>query len=239
MISEVLLVKSFVNFWQYLFPGGDDYVRLINANLKSEFAKPIEISDTPSRRALINNISFVLFELLIKEDITNGQLKELTTQAELIKKISRTEREKVINLSFGSSLSSIISENELKIIKQIAERLFLRYRKKRGVILRPDFQGCGIVFEAEGDLIYSKTLVEIKAGFRSFSILDIRQLYVYLALNYLSSQYVFSDIELCNPRTGIVWSENIDIISSNIGGVSTIDIFNEIIKLIVDNDLYS
>lgn len=103
-------------------------------------------------------------------------------------------------------------------------------QKKSRLKVRPLFPGCGILNSAEGDIFYSGTLVEIKAGQRNFSILDIRQLYISLALNQFYNRYNILFIELFNPRTGLLWRENKEIVSQNISGNSTIEIITEIIN---------
>jgi hypothetical protein len=121
---------------------------------------------------------------------------------------------------------------DFKLIKWISDSLIKNYSKVYKRTIRPKFKGCGILFETEGDIIYSNTLAEIKAGDRNFGILDIRQLYVYLALNNISPSYEINMIELFNPRTGILWNEYVDIVSENIAGTPTIEILYEIISFI-------
>lgn len=236
MISELAFIRSYNTFWKSLFPGGDDYVRLINSALGKKFDKPLAFEDIPNRRALINGISFSIFELYTVDGIKISDIDKLKPGSLLLKKILLKEKKSLSNLRFGEKFSSKINDEELKVIKSISKRLIGEYSKKNQLIIRPKFKGCGILFEANGDILYSSTLSEVKAGDRNFNIQDIRQLYVYLALNHQSKEYQIDQIELCNPRTGVVWCEYIDIVSDNIAGSSTIEIYNEIINFISNDN---
>jgi len=236
MISELAFIRSYNTFWKSLFPGGDDYVRLINSALGEKFDKPLAFADIPNRRALINGISFSLFELQTLNEIKTNAIDELTSDSSVLKKILLQEKKTLSNLRFGEKLSSKINDEELKVIKSISKRLIEQYSKKHQLKVRPRFKGCGIIFEANGDIVYSSTLSEVKAGDRNFNIQDIRQLYVYLALNHQSKEFKITQMELCNPRTGVIWREYIDVVSDNIAGSSTIEVYNEIINFISNDN---
>lgn len=232
MISELVLIRSYSTFWKALFPGGEDYIKLINSGLGKKVNDTFNIQDKPHRRALLNSISFSIFEKYINKEISHEVYKSLEPNSLLLKNIAHTERSRLANLRFGKDLSVKISEIDFRLIKWISDALVKNYSKVYRRTIRPKFKGCGIIFEAEGDIIYYNTLVEIKAGDRNFGIQDIRQLYVYLALNNLSPNFEIEKIELFNPRTGILWNEHIDIVSDNIAGTPTIEILYEIISFI-------
>lgn len=232
MISELAFIRSYNTFWKTLFPGGEDYIRLINSALGERFDRALEVNDIPNRRALINSIAFSLFELHSRNELDFKDIDKMTSENPMLKKILLKEKKALSNLRFGEKLSTKISETELIVIKSLSKRLITKYFKKGNLHLRPTFKGCGIIYEANGDLIYGSTLSEIKAGDRNFNIQDIRQLFVYLALNHQSKEYKINQIELCNPRTGLIWREYVDIVSENIAGSSSIEIYNEIINFI-------
>lgn len=236
MISELAFIRSYNTFWKSLFPGGEDYVRLINSALGEKFEKPLTFDDIPSRRALINGISFSLFEMQSLGEIRTNEIDKLSVGHATLKKVLLKEKKSLSNLKFGEKISSKINDEELKVIKSISSRLIEQYSKKHQLKIRPKFRGCGIIFEANGDIVYSSTLSEIKAGDRNFNIQDIRQLYVYLALNHQSKDFKLTQIELCNPRTGVIWREYIDVVSDNIAGSSTIEVYNEVINFISNDN---
>lgn len=236
MISELAFIRSYNTFWKSLFPGGEDYVRLINSALGEKFDKPLTFDDIPNRRALINGISFSLFEMQSVGEIKSNEIDKLSVDNALLKKVLLKEKKSLSNLKFGEKISSKINDEELKVIKSISSRLIEQYSKKYQLKIRPSFKGCGIIFEANGDIVYSNALSEIKAGDRNFNIQDIRQLYVYLALNHQSKDFQLTQMELCNPRTGVIWREYIDVVSDNIAGSSTIEVYNEIINFISNDN---
>lgn len=236
MISELTFVRSYNTFWKSLFPGGEDYVRLINSALGERFAKPLAFNDIPHRRALINGISFSLFELHTLNEEETDNIDRLTSDNPLLKKVLLKEKKALSNLRFGNKLSSKINGEELKVIKSISKRLIEQYSRRHQLKVRPHFKGCGIIFEANGDIVYNTTLSEVKAGERNFNIQDIRQIYVYLALNHESKELKLTQMELCNPRTGMIWCEYIDDVSDNIAGRSTIEVYSEIINFISNDN---
>lgn len=236
MISELTFIRSYNTFWNSLFPGGDDYIRLINSALVERFDKPLNIDDIPNRRALINGISFSLFEIHAQNQIKISDIDELSSDNKLLKRIVDKEKKSLSNLKYGVNFLNTINEQELKVVKSISKRLIQQYMKKQPLKVRPSFKGCGLIFEATGDIVYGDTLSEIKSGDRNFSIQDLRQLFVYLALNHQSKDFPLSKVELCNPRTGVIWEEYIDIVSENIAGSATIEVYNEIINFISNNN---
>lgn len=232
MISELVLIRSYSTFWKSLFPGGEDYIKLINTGLGKKVNETLEIADKPHRRALLNSISFSLFEKYIKKEISFEEYISLEPDSLILTDIAIFEKRRLINSRFGKDLSSKISIIDFKLIKWISDSLIKTYSKVYKRTIRPKFKGCGILFEAEGDIFYYNTLAEIKAGDRNFGIHDIRQLYVYLALNNIDPNYEINKIELYNPRTGILWNERVDVVSENIAGTPTIEILYEIISFI-------
>jgi hypothetical protein len=238
MITELAFIRSYNTFWRSLFPGAENYIRLINSSLGLRFANHLNIIDIAKRRALINGISFSLFEMNAKKGITLKTIENFKTNDKLLEKISSNEKKALSDIMTDDVLADNINNEELEIIKSISQRLILEYSAKETLKIRPKLKGCGILFETNGDIIYEETLTEIKAGDRNFSVQDLRQLYVYLSLNYESKEFDLQQIELCNPRTGILWRENIEIVSENIGGCSSTEIYNEIINFL-SNDIHS
>lgn len=238
MITELAFIRSYNTFWRSLFPGAENYIRLINSSIELRFASHLGISDIAKRRALINGIGFSLFEMKINKSITFKTIENFKIADKLLEKISLNEKKTLSDIMTEDVLADNINNEELEIIKSIAKRLIFEYSAKEALKIRPKLKGCGILFETNGDIIYDETLTEIKAGDRNFSVQDIRQLYVYLALNYESKEFDLQQIELCNPRTGMLWRENIEIVSENIGGCCSTEIYNEIINFL-SNDNHS
>jgi hypothetical protein len=230
MISELYFIKTYNSFWNQLLFGAEDYVKAINSTGFKSSLNRIGIDDTPNRRILINNISFSLFKKAVNDEIKLQETNDIYL-------IQLAEKEKILlsNVKFSNALNSDLNSNEIEIIKEISKRLFEKYIKKNKLLVSPKFNGCGMLFSSYGDLIYNdNTLVEVKAGDRNFNTKDLRQLYTYVALNYASTNVIFENIELFNPRTGKLWKENIEVVSNSISEYSTIEIIDEILKFIQD-----
>lgn len=99
-----------------------------------------------------------------------------------------------------------LSKEELRDIHSISIHM-VEYFPPRAphLIFDPSFDGLGFLNSAEGDILFGDSLIEVKAGYRNFSVNDIRQLLVYLTLNHYSrSPHEINKVELYNPRMGAV-----------------------------------
>ncbi len=103
---------------------------------------------------------------------------------------------------------------------------------KSKIIVRPVFDGCGYIDASEGDVILGDVIYEVKTVERQFRGTDIRQVVTYAALNSLSKQYTVSNIGLFNPRSGMYFQENIDVLCWEISGKTGQELFSEIEKAI-------
>jgi hypothetical protein len=92
MISELVLIRSYSTFWKGLFPGGEDYIRLINTGLGKQVNESFEIEDKPHRRALLNSISFSIFEKYINKEISLDEYKKLEPDSIVLKDITLLEK---------------------------------------------------------------------------------------------------------------------------------------------------
>jgi hypothetical protein len=95
---------------------------------------------------------------------------------------------------------------EIKEAIALANRLhrFLRYKcHSKQTSFRPTFKGCGILDSCEADILCGDTLIEVKAGDRTFRAVDLRQVLAYCALNHVDKQYKIEGIAIVNPRHGV------------------------------------
>lgn len=234
MISELTLARGYSSFWKELLPGGEYYIKNINAGLKERVHPPIDKDDIPNRRALVNNIAYSLFNKIRNGEISNSQFG-INEKYKMLDKIAAVEREKLLHLKF-LQINDALNQNEISIIIQMVNAMENRFRKYPNLIIAPQFKGCGLLFEATGDLYYHETLVELKAGVRNFSILDIRQLIIYGALNSLATEgYNIKKYHIYNPRLGLEWIENVHEVSRNLAGCSIGEIYSEVINFISNN----
>jgi hypothetical protein len=234
MSTELSIINGYSRFWEELFIGSKIYIPIMNKQEAEKAFEPLDIEDIPQRRPLINEIAFSIFEKFCLKELDNNYVQNLNLDDTLLRKL---HQEKLINLYeiiyLGRSFTHDLIEDELTIIKEMAQRLIKTFSDREGLKVSPTFAGCGIVHEARGDIYYKETLVEVKAGDRNFKSQDIRQLFIYGALN--SKQQEPLDIkyfQLFNPRTGLIWEEEIGAIAWKIAGSSPFEVFNELIEFI-------
>jgi hypothetical protein len=83
---------------------------------------------------------------------------------------------------------------------------------------RPQLKGYGLIPDLEADLVIDDTLYEIKTVTRNFKSIDLRQLFIYLALNHVSKGNNWKYGGLYNPRKGRSSKFNINHLVYNLSG---------------------
>src|SRR5690606_35885981 len=101
---------------------------------------------------------------------------------------------------------------------------------QQSTILRPKFSGCGLISECEGDLIEGTCLYEIKAGDRTFRVVDLRQLLTYSALAYAEGALSFSEIGIFNPRRGVAWRKSLEEVCYALSGLRLNDTLSSLME---------
>jgi hypothetical protein len=225
MISERKFANSYASFWNQLLPTADAFVRKIN--LASErFCRPIDaVSKDRNKRAVINELAFRLFKVIaagneIEPDMTDN-----------LEKGVRDYIEKLIHSGFKIPA---LSKEEVAESERIAASLSMYFSKTDISPLKfwPLFKGCGQLDACRADIISGSKLIEVKAGERNFKITDVRQVITYLALNFNSGQYSIIEIALVNPRTGLKFECEADMLIEFCSGRKAVDIFSDIVEFI-------
>ena len=232
MISEHRFVSSFSSFWRELLPTGDAYIRNQNLQLQ-RFETPLDSSLPPERRSFVNELAFRLLSLV---NAPNG--KPLTD-------LSKSAMEKAVCETvsyigrFPQSLEkkvSVPTEDEIREALLLAKRLssFLQSHMDKGEELTffPKFRGCGLIEECEGDVLTGSTLYEVKSGDRKFRLIDVKQLLVYCALNYVNTMYNIDRVTLLNPRVGVFLSQPLEVLARGVAGVSASELCSDLIDFI-------
>lgn len=222
MISEVNFAKNHSSFWTEYTPWSKDYVHSLNSGLVEHLYASLEEKDDPKYRSVNNVMAFTLFKNIAcmnNNDIDNAFVESV----KILKNYPRT------NLDTYQLADPI----NCRTIKAISDRLIYRYKDKN-TIFYPQFNGCGILDNCQGDLFSNQTLIEIKAGDRNITVQDLRQLLIYSALNWLSGACNIYYIELFNPRTGHLWNASIQEFISSISDLSMEELFEQIGKYLSD-----
>ncbi len=233
MISEKTFIRYYSSFWEQLLPGIDHYIRMINSGFKERLFTPITTPDIPNRRAIINGIAFRLFYNFKAHSIP---YKNLKINSQELLKIKKSEEKKMSFLNNSNDFENELNDNEFKIIIELTNRLIQYVSSKPEMLIYPEFQGCGLLFNCSGDLLFNDTLIEVKAGNSNFSRQDMYQLLTYGALNHISTNKInLTNFELINIRTGIQWNEDIESVCEIIGGASSSEVYSEIVNYISNN----
>ena len=218
MISVTNFARGFQSFWSNITPWFHGYVGSINKGQIERFKKPLVSKDLPINRSINNTIAVLKFVEACKSESLNEDLKlaEINAKAQL----RYLPRSNCKNYSMGS--------DDIQQIIDQARRLFVLYSKKL-IVPFPFFPGCRVILTCQGDLLYSKTLVEVKAGERDLVPSDIRQTLTYLALNSASKKPIsIENIEIVNPRQGTIYYDTVDNLCDAVSDRTKEDIFLEI-----------
>lgn len=233
MITATQLSRNYPSLWKRIFPFLSRLVRKCNLQ-KDSFDDQIISEIDPSRRALVNELGFRLFEEIISSSISDPNSINKDKLKDIIEStcayISRLER-------VDENLE--LETDELPEAFNIARRTiryFQLYEKNIKLDVSPLFSGCGIVSDCYGDVLVGDTLYEIKSGEREFRISDLKQLLVYSTLNFSMRNTNISNVAILNPRLGIFVKITIKEFLEVSSGKSTIDTFNELINFFDNPD---
>jgi hypothetical protein len=231
VISEREFAQSHNEFWHQLLPMAETYIRARNRQL-GRFTKPIK-SNTPANvRGLVNEIGFRLFATSVATGIAVLRLPQAAVvrcvDEALVYVLGAQHRADVHHLDLTS--------REVIEAQTVGERIALFFEKVKqpSISTFPLFRGCGRVDECIGDALAGDVLFEIKAGERNFRTIDLRQLFVYCALNFAAKSYSIERICLVNPRMGVFLEESLDDLCDQLAGRPMPDILAEIVQFVSD-----
>lgn len=220
MIPVTFLSRSFSSFWMSATPWLNNYVSFVNRGQLERFDTSVSYHDEPEFRAINNTVAFYLF---LESYRRGGAIpKDITSAFNQAKAaLQFLPRNNLETYSMG--------DNDSKQIIGQTKRLLMCYRQK-DILAHPEFPGCGIILSTKGDIVYDHTLVEIKAGERNLIPSDIRQLLIYLALNFAGGNvFDLNQVEILNPRQGLRYSQEIEDLCRNISDKTSEELFSEII----------
>lgn len=236
MIDAATFAVSYNAFWNAYTPTCEHFVRRLNLDGYERFEPPMEKSDTSKRRALIAEYAFSLFVEAKKASWSAGA--KPTKQDIELAAWTETEVRLRAYANQGLDLNNHWSEEENKEILEIYKRLSNFFvGKPDELIPRPLFYGCGFIDASEGDVIFKKTIYEIKTVDRAFRSSDVRQVITYTALNFASEQYQVDNIGLFNPRRGEYCEFELDYVCSEISGRSAPDLLAVVVNTVSSGEI--
>jgi len=212
-------------------PMAEAFVRQMNRTL-TRVVPPCGSSFKGVRNSLISELSFRLYSKICNDEIS---LSDLLSDSALInltaddvcRYISRLERSEV-------ALPKMIAGeiNEAVALAKNLKNCMTYTNPGKSIITRPHFIGCGIVDNCEGDILVGTTLYELKNVERDFRLTDIRQLLTYCALNTASGRRDIDTVGLINARSGLSYKMNVNKLSFLVAGVSSDELFGDVIRYI-------
>ena len=217
MIDAATFANSYNAFWHAYTPTCEHFVRRLNLSGLTRFAPPMINSGTSKRRALIAEYAFSIFV----EQATRASGKEKLEVGESVEDAAwRAAEVRLRPYAYeGLELNREFDEEENREIVEISTRLYRCFSDPdRLAVFRPIFSGCGFVDASEGDVIFDRTIYEIKTVDRPFRSADVRQALTYSALNFSSEQFTIENVGLFNPRRGQFCKMELTDVCSEISG---------------------
>ena len=232
MISGTRFASSYTSLWQELLPTGEAFVRRMNLD-RERFVAPLDSRVEATRRALVNEVGFTMFKLSMSEGLSLGRTQYAK---EDIDRIYLQAWETVQRSQWFVGLEvDQPNETEYDEVIEIARRLrnfFRGFHSGKNITLSPDFPGCGFVDDCVGDVLAEQTLYEVKSGERTFRLVDVRQVLIYLALNQSSKCYGINKVGFLNPRMGLFHSLDVDDLVFRVAGKSSVELFSDIVYFV-------
>jgi hypothetical protein len=236
LISETAFAQDHSSAWRSLAPTTDLFIRRVNLQLCNREFPPLLSSTMPSRRAFINEMAFVSFAQVASGE-GRGWYFEEWPSTEVVdsarKTISRLENLPPLSIEMPNKDEAEDWRNQF----QRLVHFFRRIAEGKVLVPAPKFVGCGIIDTCFGDVLFGRTLYEVKAGQRPFRSVDIRQLLLYAALNKAESERQLEHVGLFNPRTGLSFSIGLDELCWEVAGSPSQDLLTELIRLISSGDV--
>ncbi len=230
LIDALRFATSYNAVWSTLTPTCESFIRRVNLDGLERFAPPMTGIAT-KQRVQIAELGFSHFVELVLERENNGKRDRESIFAAAVNEVDKRLRHMEQR---GFVYDKKLRDDEIAEAIEISSRIqqFIVHMETKNVIVRPHIQGCGIIDESEADIISDRTIIEIKTVDRQFRSIDIRQAITYAALNSINSKYTIDDLCLCNPRSGLYYIGNVEDVCHEISGISSVELFNEIISII-------
>lgn len=226
MISEHQFATHYSSVWKSVTPLADGFWGKENL-LTDRIDPPLDDLAPKSMRAAINEAAFRAFCIL------HGRPGH-ATDSEVLVALDNEVASVISYVERFSSRSEINTADFNDACRQeglhLVRRLLRFFPRNQPTVLRPAFNGCGLLSACEGDVIEGSCLYEIKAGDRGFRSIDVRQLLIYTALAYANGSLKFTDIGLYNPRTGVSWRRSLEAVSHAVSGLKLNDVLASLVE---------
>lgn len=235
MISEKIIAKEFNGLWEQALPLlTPNFVSLFNAaysvdltELPATRFRNIPVNPAIEKHDLVAELSFQLAKVAFIEQINAAQIKA----GDAIFDLALSEAIKFLKRYRHIDSFDLLKPNEISEAINIACQYdhFLAHILGKEIEFSPAISGAGFLGLCYGDLSIDDTLYEIKAVSRNIAGKDIKQLILYLALQYSTGNKKWIYAGFFNPRKAIYYRFSIDhLIYRTSGGRSSPEVFIDI-----------
>ncbi len=240
MISEKQFASEFSGFWAetlpFLTPQAIAELNFNGATMgdgRREWMKPLAGSGDNSNNDVTAEIAFGLFAGSLK---MRAPLAELSEDAAFIRGVEEGAKGRVLGLRRETVLRTHSPQPPTVEAIELAVRLesYFGIYPLESIVMQPRFKGCGILDSCYGDILAGKSLFELKMVDRNLRSADIRQVLVYCALNYRSSQFEIDSVTILNPRRGSEFSFDLEELAERISGKNAAELFHHITTFLAD-----
>ncbi len=254
MISERTFVSSFSGFWEELLPlltpkfvhlFNDGFRRNLNDDGGREVHEVPRVAESDSDPAFIAEFAYYLARVAaehgIDTDLAFGD-EEKRAVAERDALAAVDSRQSLAQASPQPRVAVPLTSNELSEAQALARNYtyFFEHLKAPGkqVYFQYPVPGAGFISTCYADLIVASSIFEIKTVTRNLGRRDIRQLFVYLALQSQTEEQRWRTGGFFNPRRATFFEFEVDEFVPLIsGGKSSVESFRELLEFVSSRDI--
>ncbi len=239
MISEKEIAKQFDGLWNDTLPLlTPQLVGLFNAANSDDLTeypggkfRKISIGEYVEKHDLVAELSFQIAKFAAHKNVA---INSVDADSECFREAYRN------SVSFLRKYTNEDGRVQLNA-DEISEALalacqydfFFEYVKAKNIDFSPRIAGAGFLGACTADLSIDETLYEIKTVSRNIGGRDIKQLILYLALQYSTGTRRWSHAGFFNPRKSMHYKFSVDyFIYKTSGGRSTSEVFSDIVDFL-------
>ncbi len=239
MISERHIASQFHSLWGEALPLlTPSFVRLFNEAFADELSdhpqsklQSIPIGPSIEKHDLVAELSFQMAKEANRYEVS---VEELKNNSKMVKNAYNNAVQFLAHYK-PDDMSVLLNNDEVSESILLASQYekFFNELNLSNIEFSPNIAGSGFMSKCSADLSVSETLYEVKTVSRNISGTDIRQLFVYLALQATAGSPKWTHAGFFNPRRALHYRFSIDHLVYRIsGGKSTPDVFRYIVEFL-------
>ncbi len=241
MISERSIAAKFDGFWSDSLPLlTASFVKVFN-EASSEYLdvytssglKEQLLNSNINKPDLVAEFSFQLAKLICETSTSIDSVRNNESSINIAFERSLKFLKKYGTATYNTLLNVYEVEDAFNLAGQY--ELFFSHLNAQVVEFNPQIVGAGFLKECSADLSVDSTLYEIKTVSRNISGRDIKQLLLYLALQYSTGNQKWLYAGFYNPRKALHYRFPVEhLIENTSGGRSSSEVFMDIIDFLAN-----